>query len=103
MGQHAIRSGDSRRGAWSSVARFMAFATLITVGLGHPLRGQDIAGTWQGTMQAGKEQRIVVKITKDAAGWQGVVYSLDSYMAFEGRDDPDEPAGRRAALCDCAD
>jgi uncharacterized protein (TIGR03435 family) len=37
-------------------------------------------------MQAGKEQRIVVKIAKDAgAGWQGVVYSLDSNMAFEGR------------------
>jgi uncharacterized protein (TIGR03435 family) len=36
-------------------------------------------------MQAPKEQRIVVKITKSATGWQGVVYSLDSSMAFEGR------------------
>jgi uncharacterized protein (TIGR03435 family) len=69
------------------VARFTAFATLIAVGLGsRPLRAQDIAGTWQGTMQAGREQRILVKIAKDAAaGWQGVVYSLDSNMAFEGR------------------
>jgi uncharacterized protein (TIGR03435 family) len=37
-------------------------------------------------MQAGKEQRIVVKIAKDAgAAWQAVVYSLDASMAFEGR------------------
>ena len=74
----------------SSVALFTAIATLTAVGFGSsPLRAQDIAGTWQGTMQAGqgsiKDQRIVVKITKTAAGWQGVVYSLDSYMAFEGR------------------
>ena len=70
------------------MARFMAFATLIMVGLVcRPLRAQDIAGTWQGAMQqAGKEQRIVVKISKDAgAGWQGVVYSLDANRAFEGR------------------
>jgi uncharacterized protein (TIGR03435 family) len=74
----------------SSVALFTAIATLTAVGFGSsPLRAQDIAGTWQGTMQAGqgsiKDQRIVVKITKTAAGWQGVVYSLDSNMAFEGR------------------
>jgi uncharacterized protein (TIGR03435 family) len=52
-----------------------------------PVRAQDIAGTWQGVIEAGKEQRIVVKIAKDAgAGWQGVVYNLDSaYMAYEGR------------------
>jgi uncharacterized protein (TIGR03435 family) len=35
---------------------------------------------------AGKDQRIVVKISRDpAAGWQGVFYSLDSNMAYEGR------------------
>ena len=51
------------------------------------LPAQDIAGTWQAAMQqAGKDQRIVVKISKDAgAGWQGVVYSLDANRAFEGR------------------
>jgi hypothetical protein len=37
-------------------------------------------------MQAAKEQRIVVKISKDAAaGWQAVVYSLDANRAYEGR------------------
>jgi uncharacterized protein (TIGR03435 family) len=46
---------------------------------------QDIAGTWQGTAQGGKEQRIVVKIAKDGGGWKGVVYDLDSDMAYEGR------------------
>ena len=63
-------------------------ATLIVVGLGcRPLRAQNIAGTWQGAMQqASNPQRIVVKIAKTAgAGWQAVVYSLDSNMAYEGR------------------
>ncbi|MDR3753942.1 MAG: TIGR03435 family protein [Terracidiphilus sp.] len=73
-----------------------AFATLTAFAPAFPpLRAQDIAGTWQGTMQAGqgttaqgttKDQRIVLKIVKSAGGtWQGVVYSLDSDMAFEGR------------------
>jgi uncharacterized protein (TIGR03435 family) len=62
----------------------MAFATLTAVALAYsPLLAQDIAGTRQGKM---KDQRIVLKIEKSAGGaWQGVVYSLDSDMAFEGR------------------
>ncbi len=47
--------------------------------------GQDIAGTWQGTTEGGKSQRIVVKIAKAGAGWAGVVYNLDADMAYEGR------------------
>lgn len=42
----------------------------------------------QGTTAQGttKDQRIVLRIVKSAGGaWQGVVYSLDSDMAFEGR------------------
>jgi uncharacterized protein (TIGR03435 family) len=36
--------------------------------------------------QAGNPQRIVLKISKDAAaGWQGVAYSLDANRAYEGR------------------
>ena len=92
MSENQLRRRNCRRGAWSNVARSAAFASLITVGLGcRPLRAQDIAGTWQGTIEAGnpqgdKGQRIVVKIAKDAAaGWQGVVHSLDSNMAYEGR------------------
>jgi uncharacterized protein (TIGR03435 family) len=50
-------------------------------------RAQDIAGTWQGTLQqAPKPQRIVLKISKDAAaGWKGLAYNLDTPMAYEGR------------------
>ena len=46
---------------------------------------QGIAGTWQGTLEAGKSQRIVVKVAKAGAGWTGVVFNLDSDMAYEGR------------------
>lgn len=69
------------------MGRFAAFVMLLAVGwMCRPVWAQDIAGTWQGSMQAGKEQRIVVKITKDAsAGWQGVVFNLDSNRPFEGR------------------
>jgi uncharacterized protein (TIGR03435 family) len=59
---------------------------LIAVGLaGRLVTAQDIAGTWQGTLQAGNPQRVVVKIAKDGAGWSGVVFNLDSAMAYEGR------------------
>jgi uncharacterized protein (TIGR03435 family) len=71
-----------------NLARITVIATLTAVGLAcRPLPAQDMAGTWQAAMQqAGKEQRIVVKISKDSgAGWQGVVYSLDASRAFEGR------------------
>jgi uncharacterized protein (TIGR03435 family) len=81
----------SRHHRVSSLVWFTVFATFTVVAPGHsPLLAQDIAGTWQGTMQAVQatknDQRIVVKITKNAGGaWQGVVYSLDSTMAYEGR------------------
>jgi uncharacterized protein (TIGR03435 family) len=38
---------------------------------------QDIAGTWQGTLHAGKDLRIVVKITKADSGYKAVFYSID--------------------------
>lgn len=72
-------------GVWYRAARFIAFIMLIGA-VCAPVWAQDIAGTWQGTMEAGKEERMVVKISKAAgAGWQGVVYSLDSNRAYEGR------------------
>jgi uncharacterized protein (TIGR03435 family) len=45
----------------------------------------DIAGTWQGTLQLGKEQRIVVKIAKAGPGWSGMVYDLDANTPSQGR------------------
>jgi uncharacterized protein (TIGR03435 family) len=86
MNKNVLRCKDCHA-VRRSLARITVIATLIAVGLAcRPLRAQDIAGTWQGSMQAAKEQRIVVKISKDAAaGWQAVVYSLDANRAYEGR------------------
>jgi uncharacterized protein (TIGR03435 family) len=55
---------------------------------GRPVVAQgarDLAGTWQGTLPAGKEQRVVMKIAKDGAGWKGVVYDLDSHSPSQAR------------------
>jgi uncharacterized protein (TIGR03435 family) len=43
-----------------------------------PNKGQDIAGTWQGTLHAGRDLRTVVKITKaDDGSYKAVFYSID--------------------------
>ncbi len=52
------------------VAGVLAVATGV-------LRAQDIAGTWQGTLEAGKSLRTVVKIEKADPGWKGNLYSID--------------------------
>jgi len=40
--------------------------------------GNDITGTWQGTLQAGKELRVVFKISKgDDGGLKAVMHSID--------------------------
>ena len=45
---------------------------------GTRLLAQDITGTWQGTLQAGRELRTVIKISKaDGGGLKGVLYSID--------------------------
>ncbi len=49
-------------------------ATLFASG---NLLAQDIAGTWQGTLQADKSLRTVVKFEKADAGWKGNFYSID--------------------------
>jgi uncharacterized protein (TIGR03435 family) len=41
------------------------------------LRAQDITGNWQGTLQAGKGLRTIIKITKDDGKLKGVMYSID--------------------------
>ena len=39
---------------------------------------RDITGTWQGTLHAGKDLRIVMKVSKaDAGGLKAVMYSID--------------------------
>lgn len=37
----------------------------------------DMAGDWQGTLEAGKSLRLVVKIAKGEKGWSGKMYSID--------------------------
>jgi uncharacterized protein (TIGR03435 family) len=38
---------------------------------------QDITGTWQGTLQAGRDLRTVIKVSKDGGELKAVVYSID--------------------------
>jgi uncharacterized protein (TIGR03435 family) len=43
-----------------------------------PLLAQEFTGTWQGTLQAGRELRIVIKIAKaDGGGLKALMYSID--------------------------
>jgi uncharacterized protein (DUF2147 family) len=108
MKRNAFRSEDCLGGLGWRVARFAALAALIALGLaGGSVMAQgahDLAGTWQGTLSAGKEQRIVVKIAKDGTGWSGVVYNLDSDMAYEGRATTQMSLqGADVRFCHCAD
>jgi uncharacterized protein (TIGR03435 family) len=61
---------------------WMFFAVMmLTPCMSQPLTGQaqqDIAGTWQGTLNVGNPARIVVKITRsDSGGWTGTLFSID--------------------------
>jgi len=52
----------------------IALATLVA----GALLGQDITGTWQGTLQAGRELRTVVKISRgDGGALKALLYSID--------------------------
>ena len=54
---------------------------------------QNIADTWQGTMHAGRDLRIVVKISKaDDGGYKSVFYIID-----QGGDDIQRPKSRWTA------
>ena len=58
--------------------RLMLLVVTLTILAGASLQAQDIAGTWQGTLQAGKGLRTVLKITKtDDGGWSAMFYSID--------------------------
>jgi uncharacterized protein (TIGR03435 family) len=58
--------------------RLMPWMIALASLQGGALLAQSIAGTWQGTLQAGKELRIVVKIsTTDKDVLKGVMYSID--------------------------
>jgi pimeloyl-ACP methyl ester carboxylesterase len=44
-------------------------------------QAQDVAGTWQGTLQAGRPLRLVLKLAKADADWIGTVNSIDQNPA----------------------
>jgi pimeloyl-ACP methyl ester carboxylesterase len=44
-------------------------------------QAQDISGTWQGTLQAARPLRIVLKLAKADADWIGTVNSIDQNPA----------------------
>ena len=83
-----------RRKLWVGGAGWMVAAAML-MGMGSaPLAGQtgqDIAGTWQGTMQIGDGQRVVVKISKTAStgaekpAWKAVYYNLDAHAEGLGK------------------
>jgi uncharacterized protein (TIGR03435 family) len=53
-----------------SIIAFAAFSTGI-------LQAQDISGNWQGTLQVGRELRVVLQISKDAGALKATFYSID--------------------------
>jgi uncharacterized protein (TIGR03435 family) len=64
--------------------------TACTTAYAQTLSTGQLAGDWQGTMQADPAQRIVLKITasREAGGkpsWKAVMYNLDSHKPSEGR------------------
>jgi uncharacterized protein (TIGR03435 family) len=58
---------------------WMVGLTLIFGTLGTSLHAQDkdLTGIWQGTLQAGKGLRTLIKITKDDGKLKAVMYSID--------------------------
>ena len=71
-----------RRRVWFGLA-IAALVVVGCVGRAAVAQGtQDIAGTWQGTMQFRDGVRIVLKISKGGSGggggWKGELYSIDS-------------------------
>lgn len=63
----------------------LLLALIAPVLHGAPLRAQatpaastsDLAGTWQGTLHAGRDLRTVVKITKADGGYKAIFFSID--------------------------
>ena len=60
------------------MTRLMRWILALTALWGNALLAQNLTGTWQGTLQAGKELRIVFRIsTTDADNLKAVMYSID--------------------------
>ena len=58
--------------------KLLCCVVALAVALGSVARAQDVTGNWQGVLQAGKDLRIVIRISKDdAGGLRAVMYSID--------------------------
>ena len=58
--------------------KLLLFILAITVFSGVVSNAQqDVTGTWQGVLQAGRDLRTVIKITKADAELKAVLYSID--------------------------
>jgi uncharacterized protein (TIGR03435 family) len=58
--------------------RLLLWTVVLAALSGSAAQAQDLTGTWQGTLQAGRELRIVFKISSaDAGGLKAVMYSID--------------------------
>ena len=57
--------------------KFMLWTVVLATISSGALFAQDITGTWQGTLSAGRELRTVIKITKEATNLRAVLYSID--------------------------
>jgi len=57
-----------------------ALAGMLAVAAGDAMaQVRDISGTWQGTVDAGKSQRVVLKIVKaPEGGWKSAFYFIDT-------------------------
>jgi non-heme chloroperoxidase len=58
--------------------RLLLCLIALTILAGVSTQAQDIAGTWQGTVETGKGLRTVLKITRtETGGWSAMLYSID--------------------------
>jgi uncharacterized protein (TIGR03435 family) len=69
---HEIVPGDP------PMKKSMLWIIALVAMSGGGLHAQDMTGTWQGTLLAGEELRIVIKISNaDGGGLKAVMYSID--------------------------
>jgi len=57
--------------------KWMLWIAVLVSLSGSALFGQDVTGTWQGTLNAGRELRTVIKISNEAGTFKAVFYSID--------------------------
>jgi hypothetical protein len=54
----------------------IVLTVLATVWAGS-LNAEDLTGNWQGTLKAGIDLRLIIRISKQAGGWQAFLSSID--------------------------